>query len=58
MAEEVFHAGIVQTFSFSRHTGLYIVCCCIDGMYTGTPDHYGGGVHLHSVFLWPFLACR
>jgi hypothetical protein len=25
MAEEVFHAGIVQTVSFPGHTGLYIV---------------------------------
>ncbi|MDE8563654.1 hypothetical protein PNH38_07100 [Anoxybacillus rupiensis] len=25
MEEEVFHAGIVQTVSFSGHTGFYIV---------------------------------
>jgi hypothetical protein len=27
MAEEDFHAGIVQTVSFSGHTGLYPLYC-------------------------------
>jgi hypothetical protein len=58
MAEEVFHAGIVQAIPFLDILVLciFVAWCCIDGMYTGTPDHYIGGVHLHSVFLWSFLA--